>query len=172
MSATIDIREEVDTADYLSRADVELPHYPKQAYSLIDHYVRPDYVGLIAAERDPGPVDRQWLRPTTVRLTELMTLRPGWDGGSAKAVELDTVVTTLMVLSRVASATSPAPWIVPLASGGVQLEWHEPDLTIEIALDPEHGHEIYVSAEDEEHEGDLTGATLTLVRQFVGRLAR
>jgi hypothetical protein len=33
------------------------------------------------------------------------------------------------------SDASELPWIVPLPSGGIQLEWHSNDSDIEIALD-------------------------------------
>jgi hypothetical protein len=72
---------------------------------------------------------------------------------------------------------TPAPWVVPLSDGGVQMEWHERGLDIEIGVPPSdesidvwsndaHGrwaHEYEVN--DEQSTGWLRGLLAELSRR-------
>ena len=81
---------------------------------------------------DPTPL---WGDPTISRLTQLLELEPGWDGYNASAIRRDIVDFCLQMMLRTFDYETPAPQIVPLAGGGLQLEWHlrEFDLEVEIA---------------------------------------
>jgi hypothetical protein len=58
-----------------------------------------------------------------------------WDQQGARSIREDAALFALELLYRLLTPTSPAPQIVPLAYGGLQLEWHRrgSDLEIEIA---------------------------------------
>lgn len=46
-----------------------------------------------------------------------------------------TVMFAAEVLQRVSARKTPRPHIVPLASGGVQIEWFLPEVEIEVAIE-------------------------------------
>lgn len=69
----------------------------------------------------------EWRDIVTARLAELERLAPGWDTEGGLPVARRHANRAMQFLVRLATdeATSlPVPDIVPLADGGVQLEWH------------------------------------------------
>lgn len=69
------------------------------------------------------------------RYSGLLELTPGWDGMGAKRVNYETFMFALEMVCKVAwTNTRVAPQLVPLAYGGVQVEWHsmKGDLEVEI----------------------------------------
>lgn len=93
-----------------------------------------------------------WVQPVLDRLTELVALPQDWDSYGALPVARQSVEMALSVLSAVMSEGAELPWIVPLPSGGLQLEWHRADSDIEIALDPA---ESVICIDDEEIPGGI-----------------
>jgi hypothetical protein len=65
-----------------------------------------------------------WQEQVVARLAELERLIPNWDGEGALPVSRRHANRANAFLARVMSPTSAAPEVVPLADGGVQLEWH------------------------------------------------
>jgi hypothetical protein len=76
----------------------------------------------------------RWLDPTILRLTELLDLPKNWDQRGSAAVRRDAASFTLTVLSQVMPPTAPAPAIIPLGHGGLQLLWSNArsDLEVEV----------------------------------------
>jgi hypothetical protein len=93
-----------------------------------------------------------WVQPVLDRLSELVALPQGWDSYGALPVDRQSVEMALSVLSAVMSDGAELPWIVPLPSGGLQLEWHRADSDIEIALDHV---EAAICLDDEEIPGGI-----------------
>lgn len=99
-----------------------------------------------------------WERPVAERLARLLDFRPGWDGHEARPIRRTIVDFACSLLPRLVCQGCPVPFIAPLPSGGLQLEWHRNgwDLEIEI-LGPgrlyAYAHEL---ATDQEWEADLT----------------
>jgi hypothetical protein len=112
-------------------------------------------IRLRAARSLPGldqvPVPT-WVQPVLDRLSELVALPSDWDSYGALPVDRQSVEMALSVLSAVMSEGAELPWIVPLPSGGLQLEWHRADSDIEIALDPV---EAVICIDDEEIPGGI-----------------
>jgi hypothetical protein len=73
----------------------------------------------------PAALDRvAWGDAVTARLAELERLPPNWDSDGALPVARRHANRALALLSRlVVLGFPPIPDIVPLADGGVQLEW-------------------------------------------------
>src|SRR5436190_7523309 len=87
----------------------------------------------------PGGQAATWAAPVVLRVLQLFDLRDGWDGGSARALNLQAVDVGLHVLSQLLQPWSPAPAVVPTAAGGLQFEWHDQGIDLEIGVDPS-GH--------------------------------
>lgn len=81
----------------------------------------------------------EWRDLVIARLAELERLAPGWDSDGGLPVARRHANRAMQFLVRLAAdeATSlPVPDIVPLADGGVQLEWHvAPDRRIDFVSD-------------------------------------
>ena len=85
-----------------------------------------------------------WLHDSFERLAELAELGPGWDGDDAAQVsprsldEARRFLLALQVSLPTATPDGPQPdAIMPLLSGGVQLEWASPRGALEIEVKPD-----------------------------------
>lgn len=87
-----------------------------------------------------------WVRSTVEALSELLALEPDWDSYGARAVDPFHVYTVLQVLALVMRDDTPAPSIGPTNRGGVQVEWHEHGIDLEI--ETLSTHTLRVSFED------------------------
>lgn len=67
-----------------------------------------------------------WLENAITRLANLEGLSPGWDGNDGLPVGRVHANRAIRFLHRFMEERFPQPEIVPLADGGVQLEWHLP----------------------------------------------
>jgi hypothetical protein len=61
-------------------------------------------------------------------------LPDNWDSYGGKKINRDVIVQSLSVLQLIMEATSPAPSVVPLGNGGLQLEWHRKLQDLEIVF--------------------------------------
>lgn len=89
-----------------------------------------------------------WLLSTSDRIIELVRLSLGWDGHDGRPVNFDVAAFAVQFLLQTLEPDGPAPLVVPLSYGGVQLEWHEEGIDLEIEV--EAPNRIFVSFEDRE----------------------
>ncbi len=76
-----------------------------------------------------------WLKPTLARFAELAALRDNWDGRGSAKVRTDVLSFALRsVLPEVLPPTAPAPAVIPLGHGGVQLIWNTASAEIEVEV--------------------------------------
>ena len=76
-----------------------------------------------------------WLRPVLGELEELSSLPDDWDQEGSPAISdalLSTVASTLCDIRTQTDRAVPAPSIVPVPGGRVQLEWRNADMYFEI----------------------------------------
>lgn len=84
-------------------------------------------ISVFGAVREP-----EWFPQIRARVIGLLKLPAGWDGHDGKPVNRGTMTFALQFLSQELDASTPAPWLVPLSYGGIQAEWHEKELDLEI----------------------------------------
>jgi hypothetical protein len=95
----------------------------------------------------------RWRAPVIGRLNEILALPPGWDGYRGRRVSFEIASFTLFMLQNLCAPDTPVPSVVPLSSGGLQVEWHTERAEIELtvyapynvqawAADPALGDEI------------------------------
>ena len=89
-----------------------------------------------------------WLVSTSDRIIELVRLPFGWDGHDGRPVNFDVADFAVQILLQTLELDGPAPLVVPLSYGGLQLEWHEQGIDLEIEV--EAPNRIFVSFEDRE----------------------
>lgn len=100
-----------------------------------------------------------WLEPTVLSLARLLNLAADWDSYGAPAIEPRTVQATLELLRATMRDDSPAPATVPMSSGGVQVEWHEAGLEIEVRISARGGPWL---VHEDLHTGHIQEADLSL----------
>lgn len=123
----------------------------------------------IATEGEPA----SWFPALLDQMTSLLALSPGWNGHAAAPVPGRAAATLFELVGATFDDTTPLPFITPLSSGGLQLEWHEPDLEIEVAIDADGTAHVWYEdtregAEDEFTERDV----FPRLRRIVAELAR
>lgn len=113
-----------------------------------------------------------WLMPTVNALQDLLRLPAGWNSYGAVPIEPRAVVATIELMASTMDTDTPAPHVVPTNRGGVQLEWHQPDVDLEIqVLAPGR---FAVAFEDfrtgREWEGEVT-SDMSRLRDFMTQLS-
>jgi hypothetical protein len=81
----------------------------------------------------PGP---QWLMPTIERAGKLLSLPYDWNRQGAPPVDSMAIQAAIDALSLLMSPSSSLPQFTPTERSGVQLDWHENGVDLEIAFDP------------------------------------
>jgi hypothetical protein len=82
---------------------------------------------------DPAP----WIASAEARLEQLLTLEPGWDSYGGRPIARETASRVVGLLRSLARAHSPEPYLVPLSSGGMHLEWHAHGIELSLEVEPE-----------------------------------
>ena len=144
----------------------------------LDHFSSADrmmvsvsqYVGRITRKRryysrgqaytiewqDFGQPLPNWFDPLVQGFVDALALPPNWDSYNAVAIDSKTVHDAINFIETVLAPTSPAPRVMPLASGGVQLEWHRKGIDLEVIFDPAEEPLFFcknrVNGEESEHE--------------------
>jgi hypothetical protein len=87
---------------------------------------------------------------------DLLTLPPDWNSYGAGANDEGIVLHAMHFISGLLGPASPAPRIVPLSGGGLQLEWHRKGIDLEVVFDrdgrPFFSQRNRLTGEDSEHE--------------------
>ncbi len=73
-----------------------------------------------------------WLGPVVARLQEIAQYGPGWDSYNAVPVGRENIRAAFAFMRRVLGDGVPAPSLVALPRGGLQIEWHRAGLDAEI----------------------------------------
>jgi hypothetical protein len=78
-----------------------------------------------------------WFWRLVADANALLRLPQGWNSHNAAPVPPDAAATALDIVVRALLTGAPYPHITPLSSGGLQIEWHEPQFEIEATVDRE-----------------------------------
>lgn len=81
-----------------------------------------------------GRATPDWWQEVIARVTELLRLPENWNSYKAKRVNPCIADSALRLLREIAVPGLGAPTIVPTSSGGVQIEWHENNVDVEIEM--------------------------------------
>jgi len=90
------------------------------------------YKVIVATEQVPS-----WVAPTISGFIRIHMLPDNWDSYSASRIDRDLIKQALLVIEQIMDFNSPPPSVVPLGSGGLQLEWHRKQQDLEISFTTE-----------------------------------
>jgi len=88
-----------------------------------------------------------WLPDAHDQVRALLELAPGWDSYAARSIGAAAATRALQMLDEAARTGCPAPAIVPMSRGGIQVEWHLRQMNIEVTVPPD-GSPVDVWGED------------------------
>lgn len=84
-----------------------------------------------------------WMMPTISALDGIQSLPENWDSYGGKPINRDLILQSLDTLARIMKADSPAPSIVPIGDGGIQIEWHRKQQDLEIVFPVDDTPQFY-----------------------------
>lgn len=87
--------------------------------------------------------ERRWQIEVQSHLLKYAKMQNGWDSYGAPAVRWDAAMFALSVLNDVMRARTPIPQVVPSAAGGVQLEWHQKGIDLELHITAPYQCELW-----------------------------
>jgi hypothetical protein len=103
----------------------------------------------------PGPA---WLAPAFSRASKLLVLPFNWDLAGAGPVEPTAIQVALDDLWLVMDDRSSIPQWTPTRTGGVQLDWHENGIDLEIEFSPSASQGFAVFSDELNPAGDWEGS--------------
>jgi hypothetical protein len=87
--------------------------------------------------------ERKWEVEVVRALVRLAGLPAGWDSYNAPPLRRDAGHFALEILQGVMHPRTPPPQVVPSAAGGVQLEWHEKGIDLELHITAPYQWELW-----------------------------
>jgi hypothetical protein len=121
--------------------------------------------------QDCGQPLPAWFDPLMQGFADLFTLQHNWDSYGAGPIDQRVIHDAMNLIDGLLEPTSPAPRVVPLSSGGLQLEWHRQGIDLEIVFDrdtqPFFNYRNRVNASESEHTLPQDKA---LLRSIIGNL--
>ena len=82
-----------------------------------------------------GDAPSSWMEPTVRAVFRLHALGDNWDSNGGTRIQRDAIARTIALLLQIMADDSPSPSVVPLPSGGIQLEWHRRRQDLEIVIE-------------------------------------
>ena len=116
-----------------------------------------------------------WAKAVRERLNHVCALPVGWDGYRGHPTRFDVAEFAIQLLRRLCKPHTPAPSIVPLPSGGLQIEWHTPNAEIELMIRAPLQVEAWVAdprAQDDGIEFPPLTADFTQILPWVQKLGK
>jgi len=83
---------------------------------------------------DRSSVDRLLEDKIQPQLKEFTQYSVGWDSYNALPLRHDTAAFALSVLNSVMKSQTPLPHVAPTSDGGLQLDWHEKGIDLELHI--------------------------------------
>ncbi len=122
--------------DHFSSADrawVPVFQHQVQATRKRRYYSRDK--SFVVEWQDYGQPLPAWFDPLVQGFVDALTLPPNWDSYQARTIDPQIVHEAMNFINAVLAPTSPAPRVMPLSSGGIQLEWHRNGIDLEVVFD-------------------------------------
>lgn len=107
----------------------EVPHH----FRLNFHGNGMDFSILVETE-DPDWLVPVWLNDLVQKSASILRLQENWDSYGASPINPAVVWSAIELVLRVSSRKTTKPSIIPINSGGVQVEWHLNDVDLEIEI--------------------------------------
>jgi hypothetical protein len=105
----------------------------------------------------------QWQIEVQSRLLQYVKMPKGWDTYNAQPVGWDAGMFALSILHDVMQVRTPIPQVVPSSAGGIQLEWHQKGIDLELHVTGPYQCELWFQ---DHHHPDDPPVSLELTDDF------
>jgi hypothetical protein len=95
------------------------------------------------AEAFNAEPERKWQTEVQNHLLNYAKLGQGWDTYNAPPIGWDAGLFALSILNDFMRPRTPVPQVVPSTAGGVQLEWHQKGVDLEIHITAPYHCELW-----------------------------
>lgn len=154
---------------YLVETQIRLRPPAIESSSQTSQMSGPEKVVSLSVEQPAA----NWLRSAITRIEDLTALAAGWDGYEASAIDAGVALQAVRFLLDHAYPAVPQPAIVPLADGGIQIEWHQGGIDLEISFsDQESGvfvEDHHTSLIEERPVSEASAVFLNLIGRLTAR---
>jgi len=124
---------------------------------------------VVALKIAPEIIYAKWLNQTVPELVRLLWLPKGWNSDNPEQINPRAIEKILTLLLAILEPDSPPPIVVPTTRGGVQVEWHQNGIDLEIESFNSSKLEYYFSDSKDEKEGTIEDDP-AILKQFTSRL--
>ena len=104
----------------------------------------------------------KWQVELLTKICSLLQLRDNWDGYRTLSPRRDAGMFALEVLHQAMRPRTPLPQVVPSSDGGIQLEWHERGIDLELHVTTPYHCELWF----EDHRSGQEPLSLELTDNF------
>jgi len=111
----------------------------------------------------------KWLSQTVSELVRLLWLPKDWNSDNSELINTKAIEKILALLLTILEPDSTPPVVVPTTRGGVQVEWHQNGIDLEIEAFNSSKLEYYFSSSKGEQEGTIEDDPAVL-KQFTSFL--
>lgn len=125
-------------------------------HCMVDPWLSPKRREICIEAKAPRREVPLWVRPTIEALISKLELSSNWNNYGAPEILRERVFDAIDVLSQTMSDDTEAPWVVPTADGGIQLEWHRGDAEIEVEIPANRQGSIYFYNRSTEEEWEVS----------------
>lgn len=117
--------------------------------------------------QDYGQPLPAWFDPLMQGFVDLLTLPPNWNTYGSGQIDPNVIHEAMNLVAGLLGPSAPAPRVMPLSSGGLQIEWRRKGIELEIVF--ERGEQAFfyyrnrATGEESEHTLPLESALLKSV---------
>jgi len=110
-----------------------------------------------------SPNPPEWIIPILEDICKLDLLPQNWDSYGAVPIGPETALKAMILVINLLSPNDPTPLIVPTRNGGIQLEWHDGGIDLEVELvSPTRTDMLF---EDDEREEEVESVGLGAIKE-------
>lgn len=157
------------TADAVTiQSQPTMRHESHQGQQGRDYFLREDAQGVGVIKLPP---EWTWQVEPIKKILEVLSLPENWDSYGGHAPRKEAAETAIQIIASIVQADPPRPRVVPLGTGGIQLEWKKGAREIELECGPDGLVEALKIEGDAEGEPYPTCSPTDVVNLFAWLMA-
>lgn len=119
--------------------------FPSQGMEIFAPWGRPAEVvpaspsGAVSRQRMPHGIELSsqplpWIQEAIRAVLNFESLPANWNSYGARPIQRSLIFSAILVLRQLAQPKTPKPALIPTTEGGVQIEWHQGGIDLEIKI--------------------------------------
>jgi hypothetical protein len=106
------------------------------------------------------------------KINDLLRLPENWNSYGATKIRADVASFCISLMASLVKSDTPLPNVVPLNKGGIQLEWHQNQADLEIAIfEPYKSEFWFFDHRNRDERSDEIAEDFNKIEQFISRIS-